>query len=69
VVKPKRITANLPHRLLEDACRVTGRGTTETLIRGLELVRRSGAAKKASALRGRLHLDVSLETSRERADR
>ena len=63
------MTANLPIDLLDGACRVTGRGITETLVAGLTLVKRSSAARKAARLRGRLHLDVDLEASRERARR
>jgi len=62
----KRITANLPDALLADATAVTGKGITETLIAGLEMVRRSRAHAKASALRGKVHLDIDLESSRER---
>jgi hypothetical protein len=62
----KRITANLPDALLADATAVTGKGITETLIAGLELIRRSRAHAKATALRGKLHLDIDLESSRER---
>lgn len=62
----KRITANLPERLLEDATAVTGLGITDTLIAGLELIRRSRAHAKAAALRGKVHIDLDLETSRER---
>ena len=65
----KRITANLPPDLLEEACRTTGKGITDTLIYGLELVRRSRAAGKAEALKGRLRIDVDLELSRERSGR
>lgn len=63
------MTANLPIDLLDGACRVTGRGLTETLVAGLTLVKRTAAARKAARLRGRLHLDVDLEASRERARR
>ena len=66
IVMIKRITANLPGRLLDDAVAVTGKGITETLIAGLELVRRSRAHHKASALRGKLNLDIDLESARER---
>jgi hypothetical protein len=65
----RRVTANLPVELLKGARRVTGQSITETLVRGLELVRRSGAAGKAARLKGRIHLEVDLETSRERAGR
>lgn len=63
------MTANLPVELLDGACRATGRGITETLVAGLVLVKRSAAARKAARLRGRLHLDVDLEASRERSRR
>jgi len=63
----RRVTANLPVALLDRARRVTGKGITETLVEGLELVRRSSAAAKARALRGKLKLDLDLEASRERA--
>lgn len=65
----RRVTANLPAELLEGACRATGRGITETLVAGLTLVKRTAAARKAARLRGRLRLEVDLETSRERARR
>ncbi len=67
---PRRVTANLPTGLLDEACEITGRGITETLIEGLLLVRRSGALKLARKLRGQIDLgDVDLEKSRERARR
>jgi hypothetical protein len=65
--RTRRVTANLPVALLDRARRITGKGITETLVEGLELVRRSSAAAKARTLRGRLKLDVDLEASRERA--
>ncbi|MCC6133205.1 MAG: hypothetical protein IT186_25010 [Acidobacteria bacterium] len=65
----RRVTANLPVSLLEEATRITGRGLTETLVQGLELVRRSGAASKAARLKGKLQLDIDLEVSRERSRR
>jgi len=39
----RRITANLPEGLLEEAMAVTGKGITETLVEGLRLVRRARA--------------------------
>jgi len=65
----KRVTANLPAALLQDAMAVTGEGITETLVEGLKLVRRSGAFKKAMLLQGKIQLDVDLEESRERRRR
>ncbi len=62
----RRVTANLPSQLLEAALETTGRGITETLIMGLELVRRRRAYAKAIGLKGKLQLDIDLEASRER---
>lgn len=62
----KRITANLPAVLLDEATSVSGKGITETLIAGLELVKRSRAFAKAQALRGKIHLDIDLDVERER---
>jgi len=65
----RRMTASAPEDLLNEARVVTGRGITETLVEGLELVRRSRSFEKAMALRGKLGLDVDLEVSRERRGR
>jgi len=65
----RRVTANLPDDLLAEAMAITGRGITETLVEGLRLVRYTRVLEKARALRGRLPLDVDLETSRERRGR
>ena len=67
--KVKRITANLPDTLLKEATRVTKKGITETLIEGLRLIKRSSAYELAQALKGRLHLSVDLDVSRERTRR
>jgi len=65
----RRITANLPERLLEEAMEVTGKGITDTLIEGLRLVRRARAYEKAMALRGKINLAIDLDASRERRRR
>ena len=62
----RRITANLPADLLEAACRTAGKGITETLVEGLELVRRSAALEKARRLKGKLEIHIDLDLSRER---
>ena len=69
MTKGRRITANLPPHLLKEAMEVTGRGITETLIAGLQLVRRTRAYDKAMALRGKVELRIDLEESRERGRR
>lgn len=65
----KRVTANLPAGLLEQAMETTGKGITETLTEGLELVRRTRAYRKALDLRGKIELEIDLEVSRERRPR
>ena len=69
MAKARRVPANLPPAVLEEAMAVTGRGITETLVTGLDLVRRTRAYAKAMALRGRIHLNVDLQASRERPRR
>jgi len=65
----RRVTANLDEELLRKACSVTREGITETLTLGLEMVRRSAAASRARALRGKLPLDLDPGGSRERPRR
>jgi hypothetical protein len=62
----RRITANLPRDLLEEAMQATGKGITETIVEGLQLVQRTRAYEKAMALRGKIRLTVDLSESRER---
>jgi hypothetical protein len=65
----KRITANLPEDLLEEAMQTTKKGITDTLTEGLELVRRTRAYRKAMGLRGTLEIEIDMEASRERRPR
>ena len=65
----KRITANLPKDLLEEAMKVTKGGITETLVEGLRQVKRRSAYEKAMALKGKINLDIDLENARERRRR
>lgn len=65
----RRVTANLPGDLLDDAMEVTGKGITETLVTGLDLVRRTRAYRTAMALRGKIELKIDLDESRERPRR
>jgi hypothetical protein len=69
MAKIKRITANLPDDLIREATQVTQRGITETLIEGLKLIKRSSAYEKAQSLKGKLDLQVDLDSSRERRSR
>jgi hypothetical protein len=69
MTKPRRVTANLPGELLDDAMEVTGKGITETLVTGLDLVRRTRAYRAAMALRGKVKLKIDVDESRERPRR
>jgi hypothetical protein len=68
-VRTRRITANLPSDLLDEAIQVSGKGITETLKEGLRLVKRARAYDKAMRLRGKIRLAVDLGASRERRGR
>lgn len=65
----RRITANLPGELLDAAQEVTGKGITETLIEGLEQVKRRRFYERALKLRGKVRLDIDLEETRGRRRR
>lgn len=69
MIRIKRTTANLPADLLDRATAATGKSITETLIEGLKLVERASAFEKFEALRGKIKLDIDLDTSRERRRR
>ena len=62
----RRITANLPAKLLKDAMKSTEKGITETIVEGLELIRRRRAYQLVQALRGKIHLNVDIDESRGR---
>lgn len=69
MAKTRRVTAKLPPDLLDAAMRVTGEGITETLVMGLQMVRRARAYEKAMALRGKVDVKIDLDESRERTRR
>jgi hypothetical protein len=60
----KKITANLPAKLLERAQGTTGLGITETLIAGLEELERSRKRSALRLLRGKLRFDLDLDKTR-----
>lgn len=55
-MQTKRITANLPAKLLADAQETLGEGITETLVAGLEALLRQDALERAKKLRGKILL-------------
>ena len=60
----KKITANIPAKLLAKAQHSTGLGITETIIRGLEELDRCQQRSALRALRGRVKIDLDLEKTR-----
>jgi hypothetical protein len=60
----KKITANIPAKLLAKAQDTTGLGITETLIRGLEELERAHKRSALRALRGRIKFELDLEKTR-----
>ncbi len=61
----KKITANLPAKLLQRAQGTTGLGITETLIAGLEELERSRKRSALRLLRGTLRVDLDLGKTRQ----
>ena len=63
----RRVTANLPRKLLKEALLTTRNGITETLVEGLRLVRRRRAYEKAMALKGKIRINIDIDQARERS--
>jgi hypothetical protein len=61
----RKITVHVPGELLAQAQKSTGRGITETVKRGLQLVAAGEAHRRLRALRGRVRVAVDLEALRE----
>jgi hypothetical protein len=61
----KKITVHIPVELLEGALKQTGRGITETIRQGLKLVAVGDTYRRLRALRGRVKIQVDLESLRE----
>jgi hypothetical protein len=67
MVKMQKITAHVPEELLRRAQAETGKGITETVRLGLDLLASAKAAERLRGLRGKLRLDLDLaELRRDR---
>jgi len=64
--KTRRVTANIPEDLLKAAQDVTGAGITETIVEGLERVRRQRFYEKLQQLKGKIHLNIDIDELRGR---
>jgi len=69
IMTARRVTANLPSDLLDAARKITGKGITETIIDGLEEVKRRRFYERALALQGKVRLKVDLQAVRGRRRR
>ena len=61
----RKITVEVPEDLLQSAVTSTGRGITQTVRRGLELVAAGRAYEELRRLRGKVRLGIELEALRE----
>jgi len=59
-----KITVNIPAELLASAKRLTGKGVTLTVIEGLKELQKRENRSALRALKGRVHFELDLETSR-----
>ena len=64
----RKITAILPAHLLASAQEVTGKGITETICQGLEILRRRKAYEGLKSLRGKVRFDYSWQELRAMDD-
>ena len=62
--RARKITVNLPADLLETATRLTGKGITSTLVEGLREIERREKRSALRALRGKVRVELDLETTR-----
>ena len=62
--KIRKITVHVPAALLESAQAETGEGITETVRKGLEMLRRARAYKELAKLRGKIKFDLTLDEIR-----
>jgi hypothetical protein len=65
-VKPqlRKVTVNVPAETLQNATRITGKGVTATIIEGLEELQRRAKRSALRSLRGKVRLELDLETTR-----
>jgi hypothetical protein len=62
--RTRKITVNVPARILENAVKVTGKGVTSTVIEGLEELDRRAKRSALRALRGKVKFELDLEDTR-----
>jgi len=60
----RKIAANIPEDILENAQRVTGKGGTTTLVEGLKALDRNARLSAPRRLRGKVAFDLDLDSTR-----
>jgi len=61
----KKITVHVPVDLLADAQKETGEGVTETVRKGLEMLKRAHAYRELAKLRGKVKFALTADQLRE----
>jgi hypothetical protein len=61
----KKITVNVPEKLLSSALESTGQGITETVIAGLIEIEKRERRQALRHLRGKINFDLDLEKTRK----
>ena len=60
----RKVTVNLPARVLESAMKITGKGLTPTLIEGLAEIEKREQRSALRRLRGKVRFDLVLDETR-----
>jgi hypothetical protein len=61
----RKVTVEIPERLLRDAQKTTGKGVTATIRQGLRLVAASRSYDELRKLRGKIAFSIDLAELRE----
>lgn len=61
----KKITVNVPEKLLSVALELTGQGITETIIAGLIEIEKREKRQALRRLRGKIAFDLDLQKTRK----
>jgi hypothetical protein len=61
----RKITVNVPEKLLSNALESTGQGITETIIAGLIEIEKRERQQALRLLRGKIAFDLDLERTRK----
>ncbi len=60
----RKVTANIPEDILENALRLTGKGITLTLVEGLKALDRDARLSALRRLRGKVEFNLDLARTR-----